>query len=158
MTWHSSPWIIEVCFENSKSTFRKVDFKFQCDLEKKVGIGVGWFTCLVTMKSFFFTICLCLGYWYIHGTYYMQKFFIQLTQNVPEHAQSWQNTKIDFIVVGSGSGGAVVASRLAQKEFNVLVLEAGPPPHWMQGIPFLYGSFMVKYQYLFLKFVSFYKV
>ncbi|TEB26743.1 pyranose dehydrogenase [Coprinellus micaceus] len=37
------------------------------------------------------------------------------------------STKFDFIVVGSGPGGATVASRLSENhQFNVLLIEAGP--------------------------------
>lgn len=32
----------------------------------------------------------------------------------------------DYIVIGSGAGGGVVASRLARAGFSVLVIEAGP--------------------------------
>ncbi|KAK0233886.1 pyranose dehydrogenase [Armillaria fumosa] len=35
-------------------------------------------------------------------------------------------TKFDFVVVGGGAGGAVVANRLSEEDFSVLVLEAGP--------------------------------
>ncbi|KAK0233885.1 GMC oxidoreductase-domain-containing protein [Armillaria fumosa] len=35
-------------------------------------------------------------------------------------------TKFDFVVVGGGAGGAVVANRLTEENFSVLVLEAGP--------------------------------
>lgn len=35
----------------------------------------------------------------------------------------------DFVVVGSGAGGAVVAGRLSENEdFNVLLIEAGGDP------------------------------
>ncbi|ODM97094.1 Oxygen-dependent choline dehydrogenase [Orchesella cincta] len=56
----------------------------------------------------------------------------------------------DFIVVGGGSSGAVVASRLA-KNFKVLLLEAGGDPHPTSYIPafacFLYNKPQVDWGY-----------
>jgi choline dehydrogenase-like flavoprotein len=46
-------------------------------------------------------------------------------------------TAYDFIVVGSGSAGSVVAGRLAEAGHSVLLVEAGGPSHWLQGIPAL---------------------
>ena len=51
-------------------------------------------------------------------------------------------SKFDFIVVGSGSGGSTVAGRLAEAGHRVLLLEAGGPPHFFQGIPALSGLFI----------------
>jgi len=49
----------------------------------------------------------------------------------------------DFIVVGSGSAGSTLAARLAEDdETTVLLIEAGGPNHWMQGIPALFGTFL----------------
>lgn len=39
----------------------------------------------------------------------------------------------DYIVVGSGAGGGTVASRLAERGFRVLVLEAGGDPRTVRG-------------------------
>ena len=41
----------------------------------------------------------------------------------------------DFVVVGSGSGGSTVAGRLADAGHSVLLIEAGGPSHFLQGIP-----------------------
>ncbi|KAB7503437.1 Glucose dehydrogenase [FAD, quinone] [Armadillidium nasatum] len=50
------------------------------------------------------------------------------------------NTEYDFIVVGAGSGGAVVASRLSENpDFSVLLLEAGGKASKISDIPF-YGG------------------
>ncbi len=46
----------------------------------------------------------------------------------------------DFIVVGSGSAGSVVAGRLAEAGHQVLLVEAGGPPNWMMSVPALMAS------------------
>ena len=41
-------------------------------------------------------------------------------------------SKYDYIVVGSGTSGSVVAGRLAEAGQRILLVEAGGPPHFFQ--------------------------
>src|SRR5262245_10737423 len=44
----------------------------------------------------------------------------------PPVSKSPQDSRYDFIVVGSGAGGGPLAARLVENGFTVLVIEAGP--------------------------------
>ncbi|KAK0466203.1 aryl-alcohol oxidase [Desarmillaria tabescens] len=50
-------------------------------------------------------------------------------------------TEFDFVVIGGGAGGAVVANRLTEEDFSVLILEAGPSDRDLLSIeiPYLVG-------------------
>ena len=49
--------------------------------------------------------------------------------------------EFDFIVIGAGSAGSVVAGRLAEHGHQVLLLEAGPPANWFMTIPYICAIF-----------------
>ena len=51
------------------------------------------------------------------------------------------NKEFDFIVVGAGSAGAVVAGRLAENGHEVLLIEAGGPSNYFMQIPALMAGF-----------------
>ena len=46
--------------------------------------------------------------------------------NIEQNWQSKADTTLDFIIVGSGAGGAPLAARLAERGYEVLVVEMGP--------------------------------
>lgn len=56
--------------------------------------------------------------------------------------ESWYYGKYDFIVVGSGPAGCVVANRLSENpKWNVLLIEAGKVETFVQQIPVI-ASFL----------------
>ncbi|MCA9064024.1 MAG: GMC family oxidoreductase N-terminal domain-containing protein [Planctomycetaceae bacterium] len=70
-------------------------------------------------------------------------------ENTTETAPVEPTAACDFIVVGAGAGGAVVAARLASEGKSVLVLEAGPnqaagkpndPEHEITRVPALHAA------------------
>jgi hypothetical protein len=74
---------------------------------------------------------------YINATWWCHYLEAALLGPTPENG-----TEYDFIVVGSGSAGSVVAGRLGEAGHSVLLVEAGGPSHWMQGIPCMVAYFM----------------
>lgn len=60
---------------------------------------------------------------------------------IPEFAPSDMRTSYDYIVVGGGSAGCVVAARLSEDPFNsVLLLEAGGKGSLLTEVPAMTAS------------------
>src|SRR4051794_24246949 len=65
----------------------------------------------------------------------------------PPTSTSVNDTDFDYVIVGSGAGGAPLAARLAEHGHRVLVLEAGPgrledpaaPAREVSDVPALHG-------------------
>ena len=74
---------------------------------------------------------------YIHLTPVFHQIFERYSWSGGVNNQS----QFDFIVVGAGSAGSVVAGRLAENGHQVLLLEAGPPANWFMTIPYICASF-----------------
>jgi len=67
---------------------------------------------------------------YIGLVYQVQRLWAMTAVSPPP-----EGTDYDFLVVGSGTAGSVVAARLADAGFQVLLIEAGGPPHPLQFVP-----------------------
>ena len=74
---------------------------------------------------------------YINLHYYVEREFIKLTTEAPK-----DKSQYDFIVIGSGSAGSIVAARVAEAGHSVLLVEAGGPSHWLQGVPGMVSYFL----------------
>ena len=75
---------------------------------------------------------------FVNVSYYLNYYSAKYLQTVPA-----SGTEFDFIVVGSGTSGSVVAGRLAEAGRKVLLLEAGGPSHFLQEIPVMAPFFMI---------------
>ncbi len=76
--------------------------------------------------------------WYINWTPIVQE---GLARILPAGVDD--NAKFDFIVVGAGSAGCVVARRLVEAGHEVLLIEAGGPANFLMAIPGLVTSFQL---------------
>ncbi len=74
---------------------------------------------------------------YINLTWFLQHEFARHFSVAPSN-----ETEYEFVVVGSGSSGSVVAARLAEEGHSVLLVEAGGPSHWLQGLAAFVMYFM----------------
>ena len=73
---------------------------------------------------------------YINLTPILQSLWARFVlPGVPDKAE------FDFVIVGAGSAGSVVAGRLAEHGHQVLLIEAGGPSNWLMQIPGLYPAF-----------------
>ena len=64
---------------------------------------------------------------FISATFYFTYYRAKYVESPPTNGSEY-----DYIVVGSGSSGSVVAGRLAESGYRVLLVEAGGPSHFLQ--------------------------
>ena len=69
---------------------------------------------------------------FISASSYFQYFSAKFTESPPTNGSEY-----DYIVVGSGSSGSVVAGRLAEAGYKILLVEAGGPSHFLQASSFV---------------------
>ena len=67
----------------------------------------------------------------ISASSYFQYYSAKFTESPPTNGSEY-----DYIVVGSGSSGSVVAGRLAEAGYKILLVEAGGPSHFLQACLF----------------------
>lgn len=72
---------------------------------------------------------------------YVNDVFVFTSMNVFVFSEIFYLKQYDFIIVGSGPGGCVLANRLTEnKNWNVLLIEAGKVETPLQNIPLLSGN------------------
>ena len=64
---------------------------------------------------------------FITASSYFQYYSAKFTESPPINGSEY-----DYIVVGSGTSGSVVAGRLAEAGYKILLVEAGGPSHFLQ--------------------------
>lgn len=70
----------------------------------------------------------------------------QYNESIPDTNQFLPD--YDFIIIGSGSGGSVMANRLSEiKNWNILLLEVGDEENFLSDVPLAPGIAQVSREY-----------